>query len=341
MSDKSGLKKHVDTKPKQLKKSCSNFRIAGGELHEKSMKILFYIATLRPDDLIDQKKVSKVLDMPVTTANYHFKKLRELGFLNNYNEITSGGQKAIQHFVHQDKSQTKKLRAHKIQISTQVKRLPNNFFNLKHKALQPFTNQRYRGLKTTIQGTKVLFYSNSKLLLKLPDVYGNTNEEILSAIMDSIEQLYQVLEQEFKGLKLGTYEICKFSSMHCAITNSIIAENYLLKTGSCYESENVSIDNSHNLPELECETLRNIHETMDILTGYEDIFKENSQWWQTILRISKETSQSLKTMYDKNIYTNANKLLADKAQLQNDKNNKMSQMHETPQIPDGYGSYFL
>lgn len=281
-------------------------------MHQIKMKILFYIACQKEDEIIVQSNIANELKLSKSTLNYHFSNLKAIGLINKNNRLTEEGKRVVQFFNHWDKTLQKKLRAHKIQISINIKHLPSDFFNLKHSSLQPFTNKRYRGLKGQLLGSKVLFYSSNKLVVVLPDIFANTSEEIVGAIEDCIAQIIYVLKQEFKGIILGSYEIYKYTSMHCAIIDSVIAENFLLKKGSCYKSEGVCIDGSHGKAELEVESLTNIFENTEVLLEYDKLVA------------------SLKNNKCQEVLSNANK----------NGTNDLS-MRKGPQLPEGYGGYFL
>lgn len=254
------------------------FRSCTYDIDKKLLEILFTIASFKKHILISQKLLSVMLKASPTTLNYRVRKLKTLDLIKEDNHLSEKGKKAIRYFKHWDKTISKKLRAHKIQISINLLKLPTNFFDIKHKILTPFTNQKYRGLKGQLIGSQVLFYSSKKLIVKLPDVFGNTSEEITGAINDCIQQLFTVLTQEFPGIIFDSYEICKFDSMHVAILNSIIAETFLLKEGRCYHGEGgLCIDGSHGGNELEVEELENITENIEVLIKYEDLVRENKK----------------------------------------------------------------
>lgn len=300
---------------------------------QNRMKILFAIGCISTSEIVNQIELSKTLNMKYTTLNHHITRLRAEKLINEKNHLTKEGQNAIRFFKHWDKTFSKKLRAHKIQISINLLKLPQDFFNIKHKILSPFTNKKYKGLKGTIEGTTVLFYSSKKLMLVLPEVYGNNDTEILSAIHNSINQMYEVLKLEFPKIKLGNYEVCKFTSMHCAIVNSIIAESYLLEKGSCFQSENVCIDNSHGKPELESESLNNMFENLGIMMSAEQLTQENTK----IKGILSQIEENFKNINDYNNNINAKKLLAEIKNV----TNTMSKMPQKTTIPKGYGTYFM
>lgn len=261
---------------KERQKVRTIFRTSTGGMHKIKIKILSLLYWRSKSTIFSQQNLANQLKIPKTTLNYHFVQLKRSNLIDNFGSLTIDGSNLVRSFNHWDKNPTT-LRAHKIQISINILNLPPNFFKLKHKMLKPFTNRRYKGLKGILQGTTLIFYSTQKLVIKLRDIFANTNEEIVGAIEECISQAIDLIQMEFPGIKLGNYEICKFNSMHCAILNSTIAKNYLLKKGSTMQSDEVCIDGSHGVPELEVERLNNIFENTNVLLKYEELVKENER----------------------------------------------------------------
>ena len=258
-------------------------RIPTYELPEKSLKVLFTIASVEKDFIISQRFIADTIKSPITTVNYQVTKLRTKGLIDKQNQLTESGKDVIRYFNHWDKTYSKKLRAHKVQISVTIIQLPSNFWTKKHHILKPFTNSKYKGLKGTLRGSSLCFYSSKKLVVKIPDIFANNSDEIVCAIDDSLEQLFQIINDEMPGIKLGTYDICKFNSMHCAILNSTIAESFLLKEGRCYSNKEFCIDGSNGVPELEAENLETVFENIDFLVKYEDLATENKRMSELLL----------------------------------------------------------
>lgn len=223
-----------------------------------------------------QREIAKVLKVPISTINYHFSKLRKEKSIGEKNELLTFGRRKYNFLIHWDNAFSQKLRAHKIQIKLNIVENPN-FSELQNKGFSPFTNKHYKGLKIELENSTLLFYSPKSAVLNLPDIFANTNEEILAQINACIIQIQQILFKEFEIIIEG-YEIYKFSSMHIAIPNSLVAQNYLLeKKHILTANQGFSIDNSHNKPELEVENLDKIFEKIGICAKYEDLAKENEQ----------------------------------------------------------------
>jgi len=260
------------TERNKINKYIDKYKINGKEL-----EILFILKGFKEEKIVSQKEISKMTKRPKTTINYQFKRLREKNLVNKKNNLTERGIEAIQYFIQRDKSFSKKLRAHKIQMSITIQKLHKFFFQSKNKILQPFTNGKYKGLKGMLKGVNMCFYSSNKLVLKIPDVLANSDSEIVCAIEGVVSQIYEVIETEFKGIKLGGYEICKFSSMHCAILNSVVAESFLLEKKHNYSNGTFCIDGSKGVPELEAENVKTVFDDINYLSKYEDVVKENQE----------------------------------------------------------------
>ena len=245
-------------------------------LHKTELLILFYITSLEEWKIITQTDVAKTFNKPITSLNYHFTKLRERGFIAKDNHLTNNGRKYLRYLKHWDKTLNKMVRAHKIQIILYLLRCPN-LEELKNIVFTPFTNNRYRGLKCELMGCEVMFYGDKKAVAVIPDVYGNSDEEISAAVVDFISQLIEVLESEIQGLKVDSYKPARFTSMHVAILDSVIAESFLLEKGHCHSNGRVAIDRSHGRPELEAEKGETALEDIEVLIKYESLARENQK----------------------------------------------------------------
>lgn len=256
-------------------------------LHKSQMLILFYIASLESWHIITQTKVSDALNKPITSLNYHFTKLRKEGLLNEQNCLTDKGKKALRYLKQWDKTLDKKLRAHKIQVTLFLAKCPD-LQKIKNVVFTPFTNHRYDGLKCELKGCIVMFYSSKKAVAVIPDIYGNTDEEIASAVSDFASQLIGVIESEFEGLKIDNFKVAKFSSMHVAILDSVIAESFLIENKHCYSNGRLAIDSSHGRNELEAESCDTALEDIEILVKYENLTRENQKLRERIKEVESE-----------------------------------------------------
>ena len=168
-------------------------------LHEKQLTILVYLASLKEWEIISQTKIALQWNMPISSLNYHFTKLKHRGLITKQNQLTEKGKILLRHFKHWDKSFDRKFRAHNVQITFNIVKPPHDFDKIRTTIMQPFSNGRYHGGKTEVLGCTVLFYSQKKAVVKLPPIFGDTSEEIAAAILDLVGQLKEALESEFPG----------------------------------------------------------------------------------------------------------------------------------------------
>jgi len=241
-----------------MKNTCNIFR-------KSAYKILMFIGTHQDRTLTFQTQIANELDMKITTVNYHITKFKQEGLIKEDLKLTEKGFKAFK-FLWENENK-KVLRAHNIQVKFNVIKCPSSFPLCFSKSIyQPLTNNKYRGLKTKLNGFTVMFYSPKKIVCVLPDIYGDNNEEISSTVQLLIPQLKEILENEFQGIKTDNYELAKIQTMHIAVLNSVIAKSYLLK-GFTYEGKDTAIDNSKGKPENEATNpstaLNNIEELME------------------------------------------------------------------------------
>ncbi|MBT3865825.1 hypothetical protein HOF78_01835 [Candidatus Woesearchaeota archaeon] len=260
---------------KKISKFISNYTVP---LKGTKLKIILTIHSMDESLLIKQTDISDKLGVPNTTLNYHFTKLREWGLIDKQNKLTDKCKRILRYWKQWDKDLGVKLRAHKIQIVIYLSKLPKNFEDIQGYMFTPFSNNRYSGLKTEVLGSKVMFYGGKKAVVKIPDVYGNDDEEIMMAITEFITQIIQVLKSEFNGLKVDSYKPARYSCMHVAILDSIIAESYIVKHKHNYSNRGIAVDKSHGRYELEAESPKNSLEDIEVLVGYEDLEKEKKRF---------------------------------------------------------------
>ena len=212
-------------------------------------KIFMYLGINQDGSLVYQTQIARELKTPMSTVNYWVTKFKLEGLIDKYLKLTDRGFKAFK-FLWQNENK-KILRAHNIQVMFKVINCPKNFPDCFSKSIyQPLTNNRYKGLKTELNGFTVMFYSSKKIVCVIPDIYGDSDDEISSSVQVIIPGLRKLLEAEFTKIELGDYEIAKIQTMHIAVLNSIIARKYLLR-GFTKENKDYAIDNSHGIPEIE------------------------------------------------------------------------------------------
>jgi predicted transcriptional regulator len=231
----------------------------------KGIQSTFLFIGLHQDrPLTYQTEIASEMGKAITTINYHITKLEQKGLIDNKLKLTEEGIKAFK-FLWKNIDK-KALRAHNIQVIFKLDKCPKKFPECFSKSIySPFTNKKYKGLKTNLNGFKIMFYNSGKIVCVVPDIYGDTDEEISSIMLIIIPDLIKVLEEEFIGIRISDYELCKLQTMHIAVLDAYTAKKYLLK-GFTKENKDYAIDNSHGIPEIELtnpsQALRDI---MDLL----------------------------------------------------------------------------
>ena len=81
---------------------------------------------------------------------------------------------------------------------------------------------------------------------------GDTEEkeDILSTIGLTCSKLKNLLEKEFKGIKIDGYNLATITTMHIAKMNTEIAKSFIFNVGN-YKSKKIEIDQSKGVPEIE------------------------------------------------------------------------------------------
>jgi len=240
----------------------------------KGTKYFLFIGLHQDDGLITyQTQIARELKKPITTINYWITKFKQEGLINKQLKLTTKGNRAFKFlWENEDKSV---LRAHNLQVKFRVIKCPRNFPECFSKSIyELITNERYRGIRTQLNGITVMFYSPKKIICVLKDIYADTDEEISSTIQLMISELRKILEDEFQGIKLGDSELARIQTMHISVLKSTIAKTYLLK-GFTKENRDYAIDDSHGIPEVELTNPSNaLKDIMDLL-NFEKIVRKN------------------------------------------------------------------
>jgi len=238
------------------------------------IRYFLFIGLHQDDGLITyQTQIARELKKPNTTVNYWITKFKDKGLIDKQLKLTSKGNRA---FLFLWKNENKSiLRAHNIQVKFRVIRCPENFPDCFSKSIyELITNERYRGIRTQLDGITVMFYSPKKIICVLKDIYADTDEEISSAVQVLIPELRELLEYEFQGIKLGDSELARIQTMHIAVLDSIIAKDYLIK-GFTKENKDYAIDNSHGIPEIELTNSGNALKDIMNLLNLEKIVRKS------------------------------------------------------------------
>lgn len=234
--------------------------------------VLLRIGANLGGEILNQTMLSKEFNVPITTLNYHITKLKGEGLIDSNLKLTKRGISAFKYlWDNEDKS---KLRAHNIQVQFNVVRCPGNFpkcfLNEVHK---PMSNKKYRGLKTILGNMTIMFYTPTKISCVLPDVYGDTPQDIVGGIQMIVPEIIKILEEEFSGIKINDYSISKIQTIQVAILDSFYAKKVALGNFT-YEGKEIAVDESHGRPEIEVTNPSNAFEGIEILIELERKFKE-------------------------------------------------------------------
>ena len=247
-----------------------------------------YIGAKQDGSVFKTSHIAEYFEMPYNSVRYHVKKIQQEGLIDSLFTLTDKGSKLFQ-FLWRNQD-TSRLRAHNIQIKFKVVKCPANFPECFSKSIyQPLTNNKYKGIMAELKGMTVMFYSPNKIVCVLRDIYANNDEEISSALQVVIPSLKEILECEFKGIKLDNHELAKIQTQHIAVLNSTIARKYLLN-GFTEENNNFAIDNSNGVPEIELTNPSTaLRDIMDLL-GLEDKFKEKQDKTEGIDKQNKQSN---------------------------------------------------
>jgi len=236
-------------------------------------RLVFLLCCLTPENFYPStENIASYLKVKYNTARYHILKLRKEELIDKHNNVTDKGKKLYTFIVGWDKNHLKncpkKLRLHNLQISFDVIKT-NKQYKDYSTVYQPFTNKRYRGLKTELLGCKVQFYHPKRIVVQLLNIFANTPEELLAAQHITANNLKLALEKEF-DVKIGDYVFYKTDLLHVAVINSVIAENLLLE-GKTFKSKVVHIDGSHNNSEIEAVDKNTALQLIEHLVDTEDL----------------------------------------------------------------------
>jgi hypothetical protein len=233
---------------------------------------LLIIGINQDKELLTQTRIAEKINKPVTSVNYWITKFYGEGLIQSKNplKLSDKGLKEFK-FYWYNLENSKILRAHNIQVICDIVCNKDCLRRIGEIA-EPFTNKRYRGLKFDINGCKVFLYSKSKLIVHLSQISANNDEEIAGRIIEEIPQLLDLLKQEYR-IKIKSYKLANYQSMHCAILNSSISEHFITKKGRIYNSEGIDIDKSHGKYEIETKGIKAL-QNIEGLMVCEAIFKE-------------------------------------------------------------------
>lgn len=251
---------------------CKNFRSLTWGISEIQTKIVLLRGFIEEEKLLYQKDFAEHLKRPLTTINYNLTILKKKGLMTDLNFLTPDGKVVFQKLKGY-LNNTKKLRAHKIFGKFILKEPYEDFENVRNKYLKISKSPKHRGFRVEFKDCVVLFYSSQKICFYLPDVYGDSIEEIHTVSYEKyIAPLKAYLEQMFKDLKIDPYEIASIQINHMAYLNHPLARIFK-EFNAQYASDRLEVDHSHGTPELE--TVHKAHsvEDMDKILEYEKVVR--------------------------------------------------------------------
>lgn len=173
-------------------------------------------------------------------------------------KLTMLGEKFIQELMGRVKD-SNKYRCHNISSTLYLSKIPKDLE--KNIAFCPFTNKRYKGLKTELLGCKFFYYGGDKANLYLTDVFGDSKEEIIDKIHSLAHQIIQILKMEF-GIEVNGFESYKLNTGHIALIGE------LEKVEGYFKSGNIGMDFSHKRGEVESENVETMFDDIDKLRNF-------------------------------------------------------------------------
>ncbi|MFH1311428.1 MAG: hypothetical protein ABIH65_03425 [Nanoarchaeota archaeon] len=222
-------------------------------------RAFFYIGTHQDEHLLYISILSRHTKIKYTSLHYWITKFKQEGLINKQLEFTSRGNKLFK-FLWEMKD-VKLLRAHNIQIIFYLSSCPVEFVKrYSDKVFTVFTNKKFMGLngevKTPYGIISIMFYSRKKIVCVLKDIFGETDEDISSAIASQVPDVIQLLESTFKGIKVESHKPARIQTSHIAVINSNFAKRFDLNSIT-YEGKNIAMDRSQGNEELELTNPRN------------------------------------------------------------------------------------
>lgn len=252
-----------------------NIRNLTGGLPEIQTRILLLRGYTPEENLIYQREFAESLEKPLSTINYNIQVLRDRGLLTKLNYLTPDG-KAVFLKLKDYINTTKKLRGHKASGTFILSTPYIDFEKVKGKFQRISKSPKHKGFRVEFKDCVVLFYSPTKIVFYLPDVYGEEISEIYVRLYeDYIVPLKGYLEQIFEGLFVDEYEIASVTINHLAFMNHPLA-NCFQEFKFRYSSDRIEVDHSHGVPELETVHKKYSVEDMDKIIDYEKLIRSSS-----------------------------------------------------------------
>ncbi len=248
-----------------------NFRKSTGGISEIQAEIIDLRYRTPEKSLIRQKDYATALKRPLSTINYNILQLKKKEYMDALNYLTPAG-KVVYQELNRYVNNTKKLRAHKMFATLHLAGAYHRFEEMRGKFERISPNWRHRGFKFKFKECIILFYSPTKICFYIPDIYGDSIDEIYAIAYDEyVGPLQEHLEKAF-DVKIDRWERGAVQINHLAFQNHPLA-NIFKEHNVQYKSDRIEIDHSHGIPELETVHKKTAVQDMDKILDYEKIIR--------------------------------------------------------------------
>lgn len=248
--------------------TCNKNRILTEGFSELQAKMILVRGFSSEEKLLRDKDFATILKRPISTINYNKNILRKYGILTKLNFLTPDGKVVFQK-LKRHLNKMKRLRGHKLSGFFILEVPFQDFETVRDKYLKISNSPKHRGFRLDFKDCVILFYSPTKVFFYIPDIYGDSIDEIYaSAYEEYISPMKGYLEQEFKSLRINNYEIASVQINHLAYQNHPLAEIFK-EFNVQYASDRIGIDHSNGVAELETIHEKYSVEDMDKILDYE------------------------------------------------------------------------
>jgi len=222
-------------------------------------KIFMNLGARENECFLYQTRLAKKLNISNTTLNYWITNFKGEGLINKDLTLTPKGNRLFK-YVWENIDKTI-FRAHNIQLKLILRSCPVNYIKrYSDKIIDIISNGKYNGIKANLHSkygnVTIMLYNRKKIICVLKDIYGNSDEEIAATLQLVYQELKEIIEFDFPGIKIASFLPSRIQTSHIALLDSIIAENFVL-SGFTYESNTISVDKSHGRYELELTNPKN------------------------------------------------------------------------------------
>lgn len=211
-------------------------------------KILIWLGT-NQEEIISQNLIAKILKIKRSTLSYHLIAFKKGNILGESLQLTKMGKEIF--FELWKSTEILKLREHHTQIKYYLSKCPQNYLEkYKNKILKPMTNKKYKGFQFRIKDFSCIFYSEKTIICYIKNIFADSPEEIISSLQKIADEIKEIIEEEFIGVKIEGFEMAKISFGHIALTNSFLSKKSD-SDGYIFKGKGIDVDHSLSLNELE------------------------------------------------------------------------------------------